>query len=98
MITPAKDPAEIVTIPFDFASEIGVLAINSVAVTITVSNGADAAVGSMLNGAATIAGADVLQSVRLGVAGVDYALRALATLSDGQKILRAATLPVRVGG
>lgn len=98
MILPAKDPAEELIIPFDFSSEIGAATINSVAVTIAVESGTDAAVGSMLNGAATISGADALQSVKLGVNGVNYALRCLATLSDGQKILRAATLPVRTGG
>ena len=98
MILPAKDPAEIVTITFDFANEIGAIAINSVAVSIAVISGADAAVGTMLNGAAQISGATVLQSVTLGVNTTDYALRCLATLADGQKILRAATLPVRTGG
>jgi hypothetical protein len=98
MILPAKDPAEIITIPFDFSSEIGELAIVGQAVTITVETGADPDVASMLNGAATIAASDVLQSVKLGVNGVNYALRCLATLSDGQKLVRAATLPVRVAG
>ena len=98
MLLPAKDPDEIITVAFDFSSEIGVLTISSVAVTITVSNGTDAAVASMLNGAAQISGSDALQSFKLGVSAVDYALRCLGTLSDGQKILRAATLPVRTGG
>lgn len=98
MTLPDKDPAEIITIPFDFSSEIGAATISSVVVTITVANGTDANVAAMLNGAATISGSSALQSVTLGVNAVDYALRCLATLNNGQKILRAGTLPVRTGG
>jgi hypothetical protein len=94
----AKDPAEIVTLSFAYSSELGTATIASAALSITVQSGTDPDVGSMLLGAATISGGDVLQQVRLGVAQCDYMVRCLSTLNDGRKLLRAGTLPVRVGG
>lgn len=97
MNLPAKDPAEFVIVTFDYEHEIGDATVSSAALSCAVKSGADADVGSMLYGAAVVSGADVLQLVRLGVDGADYTLRCLATLSDGRKLLRWATLPVRTG-
>lgn len=98
MIWPSKDPAEIITVTFDFSDEIGAATISSTDVTITVANGTDPAVASMLNGAEVVSGALVYQSVMLGVNGNNYVPRCEATLSDGRVLVRAALLPVRVAG
>ena len=91
-----KDPAEIITVTFAFADELGTANISAVdSVTIAVVTGADPDSAAMLNGAGAISGGDVLQSIRAGVAGADYKLRALAALSDGRKLVRALNFPVR---
>ncbi len=99
MILPAKDPAEIITLTFDYASEIGAAAISGTPVfALAIESGTDADYASMPNGSPQVSGSDVLQSVKLGANAVNYAVRMLATLDDGRKLLRAATLPVRTGG
>jgi hypothetical protein len=96
MSADSKDPDEIITVTFPFAGELGVATLDAVDyVTITVIKGNDPSAGAMLNGAASIASADVLQSVRNGVDGNDYKLRCRAVLSDGRKLVRAIDLPVR---
>jgi len=92
----AKDPAEIIDLVFPYADEIGsaVISPNPV-VTIAVVNGVDASAAQMLSGAPIVSGQDVVQRVINGIAGVDYQLRCVATLSDGRKLVRALTLPVR---
>lgn len=55
--------------------------------------GAVGALGKVL--LAQIVGSDVLQSMRNGVDGAAYKIRALATLSDGRRLARALVVPVR---
>lgn len=96
MITDSKDPDEIVTFTFPFGEELGVAIISAVDyLTGAVVNGTDPDVATMINGAASISGGDVLQSIRNGVQGCDYKFRCRVTLSDGRKLVRAIDLPVR---
>lgn len=96
MSADSKDPDETITITFPFGDELGAATIASVDyVTIALINGTDAAVGTMLNGAAEISGGDVFQSVRYGVHQADYKVRCRAVLSDGRRLVRAIALPVR---
>lgn len=96
MSAESKDPDEIITATFPFAGELGAAELSSVDyVTISVVNGADVDKDAMLNGAGVIVGDDVLQSVQLGVDAVDYKIRCRAVLSDGRKLVRALTIPVR---
>ena len=99
MILPSKDPAEIITVTFDYTSEIGAASISaSPVIGVSVANGVDADFATMPDGAAQISGALVLQRFRNGVNAVDYNVRCLVTLDDGRKLLRAGTLPVRTAG
>lgn len=96
MSADSKDPEEIITVTFPFSEELGAATIDSVdSVSISIVNGTDPDVGAMLNGAAQISAGDILQSVRNGVAAVDYKLRCRAVLSDGRRLVRAIDLPVR---
>lgn len=96
MSADSKDPDETITLTFPYAKELDGATINAVDyVTMAVINGVDASVATMLNGAATVDGGNVLQSVRNGVHGVDYKSRCRVTTSDGRKLVRAIDLPVR---
>lgn len=92
-----KDPSEIVTVTFDFTSELGSETISgSPTVTNEVAGGTDAAFASMLNGAPSASGGNkVLQSVKLGVHGVNYKLKALVNTSASRTLVLSAILPVR---
>jgi len=88
----AKDPAEVITLTFDFSALTG--AVQSATTEIDVSIGNDAAAASMLSGAPQISGAKVLQQVINGVSGCTYHVRAAATTIDGDVFVLAASLPV----
>jgi hypothetical protein len=91
-----KDPEEVVTLTFDFADELGAETINpGPAVAVAVKKGADPDVAQVANGAPQVSGATVLQSVKAGVAGVDYAVRCKATTSGGRVLVIARVLPIR---
>ena len=90
-----KDPAEIITITFDF-SEIAT-SISSPVVEATHKRGTtDAAPSAVLSGSAAVSGLKVLQTVLGGLAGADYVLRCQVEANDGQRFVLAGTLPVRV--
>lgn len=91
-----KDPAEVVTLGFDFAALAPGLALSAPAVSATVATGTDAAPAALLSGAATIEGTRVLQRVQGGLAGVTYTLRAQVDAADGSRWVLAGLLPVRV--
>jgi phage gp36-like protein len=87
-----KEPSGEVTVQFDFGPEI--IDVSSAAVTIAVYAGVDPDVASMLIGTPTVIGAKVLQRVRHGLAGVDYALECFADATGGRLSI-GAILPVR---
>jgi hypothetical protein len=96
MSADSKDPDERIHITFPFADELNGATVSSIDyVTMAVVNGTDAAVASMLDGAAVISGSDVIQAVIGGVDTNHYKSRCRATLSDGRKLVRALDLPVR---
>lgn len=93
---PHKDPAERFPLAFDFRAELGQGdIITDAAVTVTVTDGADAAPGAMIYGAKIIDGQTVLQWCTAGLSGVSYLWRCDATISDGKILSLAAILPVR---
>jgi len=83
-LTP-KDPAEVIPVTFDFSGLL--TSISSSSVEITVVNGTDGSVGSMLSGAAQASGASLIQAIQAGVSGNRYSLIALATGPEGTFVL-----------
>jgi len=94
-LLPQKDPTEIVPITFDFAPDIASGAtVTPVSVDVSVLNGEDSAPGDMLQGAASATGAKVVQWIKAGKAGVSYAMRCVATATDGQTLVLTSRLDV----
>lgn len=91
-LLPQKDPAESRLVEFDFAGDLAAPA--SAVVSVTVINGTDPAVASMLDGNPVISGTVVSQRVQLGVDKSNYKLRCEATQGVNVAV-RAAILPVR---
>lgn len=71
-----KTPAEIVPITFDFSEVIDAVT-SVIALTLTVKSGTDASAALMLDGAAQVQGALVLQLLKNGVSGNVYELNCL---------------------
>jgi hypothetical protein len=92
-----KDPEEIITLSFDFEDDLNgeTISVGTPVFTIAVSEGVDPDVGQMPNGAPQIAGALVLQSVKQGVAPVNYKTRCRIDTSGGRRLVLGAILPVR---
>jgi hypothetical protein len=90
-----KDPEEIVTASFPFATELAGAAVQGAVITVVVADGVDPAPVGLLSGASQVSGSDVLQKLKDGVAGVRYKVRCLATLSDGRKLMRSLVVDVR---
>ena len=88
-----KDPAEIVTLSYDFANLTATP--SAPVVTISVLTGVDAGVAAMLIGAPSLVGTKVLQQVGSGVAGVDYTVRFQVDAPDGDRYIEAQKLMVR---
>ena len=88
-----KDPAEIVTLSYDFASLTATP--SSPVVTISVLYGIDADVAAMLTGAPALVGTKVLQQISAGLAGVDYTVRYQVDAPDGDRYVEAQKLMVR---
>lgn len=91
-----KDPAEVVTLAFDFSPLIGKATITACSVGAMVYRGLDAAPAATLAASADALGSVVLQRVQGGVAGVTYRLKAQIDASDGNRYVLAGLLPVRV--
>lgn len=90
---PEKDPAEIITVTFDFAdlaTTISAPAITCVGVSGKVDDNASA----MLSGSPQISGLTVMQSVIGGIAGNVYKLRCQIDDADGERWVVADTLTV----
>lgn len=94
----AKDPEETITVSFDFSSALGADTLTGVpVVTISAYSGTDASPATVLNGAATLDATltKVLQSVKAGIATVDYRIKAKASTVGGRTLAMARILPVR---
>jgi hypothetical protein len=92
----SKDPAEAISLPFDFTADLGTETIASVAPTsVTVDVGTDAAVASVPNGTPVVVGGLVYVPVKAGVHLVDYVVRCAATTNTGRVLVMAGLLPVR---
>ena len=93
MISP-KDPAEIITVSFDFSALSET--VSAAAVSAAWHDGtADPAAQAIVSGAAQVQGAMVLQQIVGGQAGTTYRLRCQVDLPDGRRYVLATVLPVR---
>lgn len=92
-----KDVAERITVSFGFSAALdaGETLTGAPAVTASVYLGQDSAPASVLTGAASIVGANVLQAVTGGIAVTDYELKAVCATSAGRILAVIAILPVR---
>lgn len=89
-----KDPAEIITVTFDFSALA--TTISSAVVESSVVRGRDdASPQSIVSGANSVDGALVMQRIAGGQAGTTYALRCTAQDSDGEVHVLTAALPVQ---
>lgn len=87
-----KAPAECIPVTFDFIEDVP--AIDSATVTISVKDGSDPNVATMLFGAHMIVGAEVRQLIRNGADAVTYLVRA-DIVSGNEKYALACYLAVR---
>lgn len=92
-ILSAKDPAETITVAFDFAALTA--APLSPSVAIEVVQGTDPSASAMLSGGAAVSGSKVFQRITGGLVGCAYNLRCTASASDGSTYVVAAVLPVQ---
>ena len=96
-----KHPAEKRTVTFDFTSQLAgttLAGVPTVACTFWGSNNAqaDATPANVLNGAASIVGATIVQPIQGGVKDVDYLFTCTAPTSSSARILqKQAVLSVR---
>lgn len=89
-----KDPAEIITLTFDFTALAA--AVQSPVITAEVASGvADATPGAILSGSAQVNGTQVLQQVVGGLNGTSYRLRCQVDTPDGKRWVLSAVLPVK---
>lgn len=93
---PAKDAGEKFMVELDYADEMAAgETIGSVVISMAVLSGTDANPAAMLEGAATIVDRKVFQRVGGGINGNTYKLRAVASISGGNVIVRTGELPIR---
>lgn len=90
-----KDPAEIITVTFDFAA-LATSAANPVVTCTVIAGVIDPAVTAMLAGPPQIDGTAVLQRISNGLGGNIYKLRCEIDDSDGERWVLADTLVVRI--
>ena len=93
---PEKRPGEAVTVTFRFRRELGdgMSLLPGAAVVVAVRKGADATPQAMLAGMPAVAGTNVLARVMGGVAGTEYLLSCTADVSNGDRLVLEAVLPV----
>lgn len=89
-----KDPAETVTLAFEFAALTDTPSAPEVTVTRHAGT-ADASPSAILSGSPTVSGTKILQDVTAGTAGADYLLRCQVSAPDGSVYVLAGVLPVR---
>ena len=87
-----KEPADVVTLSFDFTADAD--SVSAPLVSIDLVSGTDPDPGLMLIGAPTVAGAIVYQRVQGGVNGALYSLQCLAYNGDDRYSIEAL-LPIR---
>src|SRR5438045_7066426 len=91
-----KDPAETISLPFDFTADLGGETIQGTpGRTALVDAGVDGNPSAILGGNPVVSGGVVYVSVLGGVPGVDYVVRCVATTSGGRVLVLAGLLPVR---
>jgi len=94
----SKDPAEKISLPFDFTSDLGgeSIAAGSPAVTFTLDAGSEGADPTLAaNGTPVIAAGVVYVPVQQGVAQCDYIVKCQVDTSGGRRLVLAGLLPVR---
>lgn len=89
-----KDPAEIITLAFDF-SAVAAAVLAPMVSAAHESGPADPSPAAILSGAAQVQGATVLQKIVGGVAGATYRLRCQVDTPDGERFVLPARLSVR---
>lgn len=87
-----KDPAEIITITFDFSALSASVSAPTISVTPVFS--IDASASAILSGGPQVTGAQVKQLVQGGVSGAYYDLKCTVTAADGSKYVLSEILPV----
>lgn len=91
-----KNPAEEELFSFDFVDNLGKFeTIVSATSSITVKEGTDPGVGTMLMGSPTFVGSVVTQKVQAGVDGVYYYLQVNVVTTE-QTLVGRAVLPVSI--
>lgn len=92
-----KDPAETVSVSFDFEALLSTGETLSTAVfTVTHSSGTpDGNPSAMLDGSSTITGSVASRRLKNGVAGAVYCVECTVTTSASQKLVECAKLGVR---
>lgn len=89
-----KDPAEIITVTFDFSALA--TAVSTPAITCAaVSGRLDDNAAAMLSGSAQVSGLTVLQRVIGGVDGTTYKLRCQIDDADGERFVVSDLLEVK---
>lgn len=86
-----KDPADTVTVEFDFSADAA--SVSAPTITVTVLSGTDESPAAILSGAPTIDGAKVRQRIVGGTDGVEYGLQCVAS-AGGDPLTIEAILPV----
>lgn len=93
MSLPNKDPAEIITVEFDFSALA--ISVSNPVVSIYATEGKDdPAASGMLSGSPSTTGAEVRQKVIGGQPGTAYTLRCVADAPDGSRYVIPGLLPV----
>lgn len=84
VVNPAKTPDSIITIQFNFISElINGASISGATLNVEVLSGVDASPENILDGSYTTANGIVSQKITGGIPGVIYQVTCFATLSNG---------------
>lgn len=94
MSLPPKDPAEIITIEFDFA-DLATAVINPQVSIAPVLGADDPSAATMLSGSPSLSGTEVRQRVIAGIDGTSYELRCIADTMDGSRYVIPGLLPVQ---
>jgi hypothetical protein len=89
-----KDPAETITVAFNFADLTDTPSSPDVVATRHAGT-ADASPSAILSGSPIVSGTKILQTIVGGTAGTDYLLRCQVSAPDGSVYVLAGVLPVR---
>lgn len=93
MSLPTKDPAEIITVEFDFTALAA--SVTGPTVSIAAAYGQDdPSATAMISGSPSVTGAEVRQRIIGGQHGTTYTLRCVADAPDGSRYVLTASLPV----